>query len=551
MARRAPKLPAGFGAKLKALIAAGHAPREAMKLAWRNVTVPARNAARASGARFCPERVAPPSRFAPGSFRTVKVKGHRVTVGCPKGHFKAGRCQVGTQAQRILHPAGERGACPLPGRELKKNRATPRELLDVGTVNLEASDEVSALVIGAGGLRPSPGLRGEFREVPIRFKRRTGKPLDELAQEIAEAQGRHPKEVQDKILGALKRRARVFGEHERASTKRPPAGVDVPAEDWRLMSDSERRATVELFRAGTPTPGAGGVHRPRVRVQADQFTLGLHSPWKGRVSRVNPPAPERKCRKCGAPTIYTSGVCRWCQEAEKKKNPAAGNPIHTAIVEDIYEGASRYPVVRHVFYGRTAKEARAVRLAHARADKFLAAAIRGTSYRGIQVRASFPAPELGAQTFPYAFANPLTRVETGRVLKRARRDAQLSRRGRPPSLSAGEMQRDPCAAAAHKGFWLGRSDALLGVARDVGVYRRRRRGGRWGTRIGGAGLGPHRILKRNPPRGSVEVYGHVLEIKAQKGRRSRYAGERFVHRFRQGGPIFGLPGGELLIAGAK
>jgi hypothetical protein len=524
--RRAPKLPAGFGAKLKALIHAGHAPRVAMKLAWRSLgkrvdpfrpgdpksqaeldRMARRDAdrraererkrnPRITHAKFCPERVAPPSRFDSRSFRMVKSRGHFVTVGCPKGHFHRGRCDVGTQAQRILHPASERDTCALPGRA-RKNRATPRESLDVGTVNLEASDEVSALVIGAGGLRPSPGLRGEFREVPIRFKRRTGKPLDELAQEIAEAQGRHPKEVQDKILEALKRRARVFGEHERASTRRPPAGVDVPAEEWRRMSDAERSATVELFRAGTEAPGAGGMHRPRVRVQADQFILGLHSPWKGRISSVNPPA---------------------------------------AIVEDIFEGSDKTPTLRHVFFGKTLAEARAVRLAHAKSDRFLAAAIHGASFRGIPLRAEI--------------LNPLTRAETGRVLKRARRDAQLSRRGRPPSLSAGEMQRDPCAAAAHKGFWLGRADALLGVGRELGVYRRRR-GGRWGTRIGGAGLGPHRILKRNPPRGAVQVYGRVLEIKAQKGRRSRYAGERFVHRFHQGGPILGLPGGELLIAGAK
>ncbi len=26
----------------------------------------------------------------------------------------------------------------------------------------------------------------------------------------------------------------------------------------------------------------------------------------------------RRCQFCGAPTVYVSGVCRWCQEMMKK-----------------------------------------------------------------------------------------------------------------------------------------------------------------------------------------------------------------------------------------
>jgi len=82
-------------------------------------------------AQFCPERVAPPSAFDPRSFRTVRVKGHRVTVGCPKGQYDASRrrCRVGTRAQRILHPVGE-GKCPLPreiGRTKRPARKNPGE----------------------------------------------------------------------------------------------------------------------------------------------------------------------------------------------------------------------------------------------------------------------------------------------------------------------------------------------------------------------------------------------------------------------------------------
>jgi hypothetical protein len=29
--------------------------------------------------------------------------------------------------------------------------------------------------------------------------------------------------------------------------------------------------------------------------------------------------PDRRCKKCGGPTLYRSGVCRWCQEKEGRK----------------------------------------------------------------------------------------------------------------------------------------------------------------------------------------------------------------------------------------
>jgi len=50
------------------------------------------------------ERVASPSEFDPGSFRTKTIKpGVKITMGCPKGEYStAGKCKVGTKAQRIL-----------------------------------------------------------------------------------------------------------------------------------------------------------------------------------------------------------------------------------------------------------------------------------------------------------------------------------------------------------------------------------------------------------------------------------------------------------------
>lgn len=81
---------------------------------------------RPSRAIYCPERLESPGRFDPRSFRTVQTDGHLVTIGCPRGQYdaRAGRCRVGTRAQRILHPPGER-ACPLPGREVRNPEAGP------------------------------------------------------------------------------------------------------------------------------------------------------------------------------------------------------------------------------------------------------------------------------------------------------------------------------------------------------------------------------------------------------------------------------------------
>ena len=59
-------------------------------------------------ARFKHVRLRPPAYFDPRSFRTISVKGTgaEITVGCPKGHYDAGRgvCRVGMKAQRILKP---------------------------------------------------------------------------------------------------------------------------------------------------------------------------------------------------------------------------------------------------------------------------------------------------------------------------------------------------------------------------------------------------------------------------------------------------------------
>ncbi len=79
-------------------------------------------------AEFCPERIEDPKKFDRRSLRTVKSGDHRITVGCPKGKYDAKKkmCKVGTRIQRILHPEGERGTCPIGGREVKRNPAEPK-----------------------------------------------------------------------------------------------------------------------------------------------------------------------------------------------------------------------------------------------------------------------------------------------------------------------------------------------------------------------------------------------------------------------------------------
>lgn len=46
-------------------------------------------------------RLLSPKECAKESFRTVKRGGRTITVCCPRGKFRRGRCRVGTRAQSI------------------------------------------------------------------------------------------------------------------------------------------------------------------------------------------------------------------------------------------------------------------------------------------------------------------------------------------------------------------------------------------------------------------------------------------------------------------
>ena len=50
-------------------------------------------------------RIRSPGQYDPKSFRVITFdRGIKATVACPKGRFAQGRCQVGTQVQKLLFP---------------------------------------------------------------------------------------------------------------------------------------------------------------------------------------------------------------------------------------------------------------------------------------------------------------------------------------------------------------------------------------------------------------------------------------------------------------
>jgi len=55
------------------------------------------------------------------------------------------------------------------------------------------------------------------------------------------------------------------------------------------------------------------------------------------------------------------------------------------IQVDIYE-SDMYPVVTHIFYGKTTEEARGYFKAHMKTDSFLRAAVNTGCYKGMRVR---------------------------------------------------------------------------------------------------------------------------------------------------------------------
>ena len=53
------------------------------------------------------------------------------------------------------------------------------------------------------------------------------------------------------------------------------------------------------------------------------------------------------------------------------------------IIADTFEGKDRTPVVRHVFYGKTEREARSIMRAHLKTDRFLRGCLKAQRYGAI------------------------------------------------------------------------------------------------------------------------------------------------------------------------
>jgi hypothetical protein len=70
-------------------------------------------------------------------------------------------------------------------------------------------------------------------------------------------------------------------------------------------------------------------------------------------------------------------------------------------------------------------------------------------------------------------------------------------------------------------------------------------------------MAPKRLYKSGKgnvkvPKGAVLIYDDIEEIRATKGRKSNWPGEKFVHKFvKRGSKIYGLPNGNLLVVGPK
>jgi hypothetical protein len=114
----------------------------------------------------------------------------------------------------------------------------------------------------AGGLHIGREDRGDFEEVPRYLKGyRHGIAPDELVQQIADAMGRRPRDVEVAMFAAFHR------------PRRRPEADEIP--EW-VLEDEAQTATTRGLTA-----------RPRVRVVGDAFELGRQSPFKGIVHRVN------------------------------------------------------------------------------------------------------------------------------------------------------------------------------------------------------------------------------------------------------------------------
>lgn len=192
--------------------------------------------------------------------------------------------------------------------------------------------------------------------------------------------------------------------------------------------------------------------------------------------------------------------------AARLRGGTEGNPQKSVMM---YEGAT--PVVRHTFYGKTAGDVRAVEHAHIKADRSLAAAVRGRRYRGVKIT-THPVRSnpngLGPCVYcgsPGGFmSGPEHSMTCPRYVKPKRRIKTIS------ALCP------TCHRALH----------LIAKGKRQHLPQCRPQG--------------------NPLPAATPIYGRVLGILAKKTA-GQHAGKIFEHQFRAGAKAFGLPNGDVLL----
>ena len=169
--------------------------------------------------------------------------------------------------------------------------------IDAGTVNLSDPDEVYAYIRGVGRIRPGP----DVPEAPWFFKSRQGKAFDELVQEIADAQRKPVKAVENQLANTLMRyqTLRAAKRAERVAPAAPPSEAPPTIEGWERMSESERTAHLPSWLRGVtppiPLPDLPPEEQdtPKGRLYRALQVVGLAAPaigmagirWRSRESR--------------------------------------------------------------------------------------------------------------------------------------------------------------------------------------------------------------------------------------------------------------------------
>ena len=231
---------------------------------------------------------------------------------------------------------------------------------DANTVNVDNPAQVARYVRGYRGIKVPEDMKGEFKDISFGFKNKGGKALDELAQEIADAQGLNAHDVQNRLVTSLRR----FSRGEREATPSVPRGMRAEAEQptppediirqWRQMDAEGRQATISALRAGgrepgavptpIPEPPAPPAPRGEPTTRFEPTPEGMQGVIPGAPGRAMPPTglrPEAGQRPIGeTPLFGTGGELRQLPLAEApmalRWRPAKGPPgaLEAFVSED-------------------------------------------------------------------------------------------------------------------------------------------------------------------------------------------------------------------------